>query len=442
MVRDGSNDEQSSCSDSVRADGSHFLRLPGPVALVSPGWPPEAMSNGIVSYTARIRQVLRELGVRVFVVAPVACGYDEASDLDVVDSNSDCEKKSVLERAAQSLCCRLGVDRSGWRRLTKRLALRLSQLESDHGLKLAQMEESFGWAASVANALPIPLVVRAAGPWFLVGPSQGVPADRAFGRRVRAEGVALRTAAGVISPSRFVLDAISDYYGFVPDISAAIPSPIATCPPDGRWKLEDSAKGRVLFVGRFDRCKGGDLVIQAFAGIARQHPEARLVFVGPDTGMIPVTGGPNVHLSEFLDKMAGSIGDRRRIEVLGRQTPAQINRLRLECQVSVVCSRFENFPNTVLEAMSQGCPIVASDVGGIPEMIQHERNGLLCRSGDPEDLAAKILTLLGNPELAAKLGRQAVIDAEQRYHPRIIAEKVLAFYQRVIDSWARKTKNS
>jgi len=57
-------------------------------------------------------------------------------------------------------------------------------------------------------------------------------------------------------------------------------------------------------------------------------------------------------------------------------------------------------------------------------------------------LAAKILTLLGSPELAARLGRQAVIDAEQRYHPRIIAEKVLALYQRVIDSWARKTKNS
>ena len=148
-----------------------------------------------------------------------------------------------------------------------------------------------------------------------------------------------------------------------------------------------------------------------------------------------------MHLPELIDQIIDCVGDRGRIEVLGRQTPEQITRLRLDCQVCVVCSRFDNFPNTVLVAMSQGCPIVASDVGGIPEMIQHERNGLLCRPGDSEDLAAKILMVLRNPEFAASLGAQAAIDAETRYHPDKIARQTLAFYRRVIDSSGRKTRS-
>lgn len=435
---DGSTDDQFSGSQPGHAGGSDLLPLRGPVALVTPGWPPEAMSNGIVSYTARIRRVLRALGMRVFVVGPVVCTCSEASGDDVIDVSSDYEKKNMLKRAVQKVCCRLGVDRVGRRRLTKRLAMALDQLVRDHGLQLAQMEESFGWADPVSQTLRVPLIVRAAGPWFLVGPSQGVPADRTFESRVRAEGLGLRSAAGVFAPSRHVLDAISDYYGFVPKVSAVIPSPIAPCTPDKRWRLKGSAKGRILFVGRFDRCKGGDLVIRAFGRVVSEHHDAKLVFVGPDTGMIRAAGGANMHLSEFLDGMGESIVDRGRIEVLGRQTPEQIARLRLDCQVSVVCSRFENFPNTILEAMSQGSPIVASDVGGIPEMIQHERNGLLCRPDDSEDLADKILTLLRDPDFAAGLAAQAAIDAEDRYHPDKIARKTLAFYRRVIGSCTRE----
>ena len=87
---------------------------------------------------------------------------------------------------------------------------------------------------------------------------------------------------------------------------------------------------------------------------------------------------------------------------------------------------------TVTEAMALGCPIVAARVGGIPEIIRDGIDGVLHRVGDPGDLAAQILALLDDPARAAELGRQAAARCEQRFHPAIIAVRMVDFYRQVI----------
>lgn len=79
-----------------------------------------------------------------------------------------------------------------------------------------------------------------------------------------------------------------------------------------------------------------------------------------------------------------------------------------------------------------GCPVVAADAGALPELVQDDRNGLLARAGDAEELADKILALLNDPPRAQRLGRQAAQDASDRYAPRVVAEKMLEFYRRVV----------
>jgi glycosyltransferase involved in cell wall biosynthesis len=108
--------------------------------------------------------------------------------------------------------------------------------------------------------------------------------------------------------------------------------------------------------------------------------------------------------------------------------------------VNVICSRYENFPLTVVEAMALGCPTVAANVGGIPEILQDGVNGLLHRSEDPADLAAKVIYLLKNPVCAAELGRQAASDCERQFYPDVIAGRLLEFYQRVVSK--SKTRKS
>jgi glycosyltransferase involved in cell wall biosynthesis len=86
-----------------------------------------------------------------------------------------------------------------------------------------------------------------------------------------------------------------------------------------------------------------------------------------------------------------------------------------DADLFVLPSRSEAFPNAVIEAMAAGLPVIATDVGGIPEIIRTGENGLLVPPGDPEALAHAIVGLMDQPGLAADLGRAARIDVERYY---------------------------
>jgi glycosyltransferase involved in cell wall biosynthesis len=98
----------------------------------------------------------------------------------------------------------------------------------------------------------------------------------------------------------------------------------------------------------------------------------------------------------------------------------------------VVCSRYETFGLTATEAMSQGCPLVATRAGALPEIVEEGRNGLLCRPGDPDDLAERLCRLFTDPSLAISLGRQASADCRRRFNAGLLAARSVEYYQSVI----------
>src|SRR5262249_14977041 len=144
--------------------------------------------------------------------------------------------------------------------------------------------------------------------------------------------------------------------------------------PSGRWTLDTCDRNFILFVGRFDLHKGADILLRAFAKVAKDRKEIKLLFVGPDTGL-QLDGGV-IRLPEYLTQQIPA-AVRERIEYLGSLPQFKIEKLRTQAYLTIVCSRYDNFPNTVIEAMAAGCPIIATNTGGIPEMIFHGRNGLL-----------------------------------------------------------------
>jgi glycosyltransferase involved in cell wall biosynthesis len=87
----------------------------------------------------------------------------------------------------------------------------------------------------------------------------------------------------------------------------------------------------------------------------------------------------------------------------------------MAADIFVLPSRSEAFPNAVLEAMAAGLPIVASDVGGIPELVENGRTGLLVRAGQPKALADGLCELMADPARAARLGETARSVAQARY---------------------------
>jgi 1,4-alpha-glucan branching enzyme len=150
--------------------------------------------------------------------------------------------------------------------------------------------------------------------------------------------------------------------------------------------------------------------------------------------------GQRLSLAEYLTERASDVADR--IDWLGRLRNSSLAELRRQAFITIVGSRYENFPLVVLEAAAYGCPLVATRTGGIAEIIEDGVNGVLARPGDPDDLAAAVLRLLEAPELAARLARQAGEDAALRYHPDAIARETAAFHQAVLDNRSLRTSRS
>ena len=121
------------------------------------------------------------------------------------------------------------------------------------------------------------------------------------------------------------------------------------------------------------------------------------------------------------------------MDILGQTRRNNLPELRRRAYATVVASRYELVGMVVLEAMAYGCPLVATRAGGIPEILEDGVNSLLCRPGDPLELAATLRLLLDDPQLAARLGTRAAEEAARRYDPATIARQTAAFHLDVID---------
>ena len=304
---------------------------------------------------------------------------------------------------------------------------------AERDIQLVEVEESFGMATWLQRALSIPVCVRLHGPWFLNGPAVGGAGDVGFRRRVSAEGRAIADAVALTSSSLDVLERTRAFYGLALEQAQVIHPPTTPVPAADQWRLEGCDPRQILFIGRFDRHKGGDLIIEAFGRVRQAVPDVRLCFAGPDRGFVD-DGGRRWNLAEFVaDRLPGAV-ESGRLTLLGQQPFSALASLRRRAMITVICSRYENAPRALIEAMALGCPIVAARVGGIPEIIRDGVDGLLHRGGDPEDLAAKIVALVADPGRAAELGRSAAARCEREFHPVAIASRTVDHYRRVLQT--------
>lgn len=410
------------------------------VVLVSPGWPPGRIVNGIVSAVATSKKAFDALGVHCSVVS--ISQMDHCEDWQdnvyhVASFDRTTRVQRVWQRLMNGIMRIVAVEAHPGAETYPRVHIpgfesALDSIQGRQRVDLIEVEESFGLPDFVPRHSRLPVVARLHGPWILTGAASGAEPNEAFQNRVRAEGAAIINANGVSSPSRFVLRAVEERYQTELPLSAVIPNAVEAVAESSIWNPQTADSSHVLFVGRFDRLKGADLCLRALVKVLEQRPQTQLTIVGPDHGIVDEKTDRNRCAKEWLNDEIQSTQLRSRINLRGSLSRAEIVSLRCNAAVTLVPSRFENFPNTVLEAMAQGCPIVASRVGGIPEIIEHERNGMLCAVEDVDDLAAKILTLLKNRSFAADLGRKALHDSHIHYSPITVAKRNLEFYEEVI----------
>ena len=137
--------------------------------------------------------------------------------------------------------------------------------------------------------------------------------------------------------------------------------------------------------------KGHGDLIDAARTILKEHPEARFVFAGDG------------EMRQFFEDQVRAAGLQEMFIFLGHRT--DIPALLASCDIGVLASRTEGLPNAVLEYMAAGLPVVATTVGGVPEIIENEANGLLIPPENPAALSGALLRLLKDEEMRKRLGK-------------------------------------
>ena len=414
---------------SNQRQGAHAMSpTPLTVLYFTPSWPPASSNNGIVTYVGNLRPALARLGHRAFVVS--MAGASRASDRDVIDVAGFLRTQPIADLVDKVLS-RVGCSCNSVRYQARHFAHVVHSITQADPVDLVEIEESFGIAAQLAPRVRVPVVVRLHGPWFLAARALALPEDTTFRWRVAHEGRAIARAAGLSSPSHDTLEQVRRRYGLVLPVAEIIPNAGPDVPAECCWVRQDCEPNTVLFVGRFDRLKGGDLAIQAFHELAKTNPSVRLVFVGPDRGFRDEKH-QTIDLATYISVAVPEPTIRSRIEVKGPLRLEAIAELRRRAGVTIVPSRYENFPMTVLEALAHGCPVVAADAGGIPELVRDGDNGRLFRSGDARHLATVVGTLLGDPAAAEAIGQRARAHYLENFAPDVVAEKMVTFYRKVL----------
>jgi glycosyltransferase involved in cell wall biosynthesis len=230
-------------------------------------------------------------------------------------------------------------------------------------------------------------------------------------RAIRDLGV--RHAAHVVCPSSYMVElAIS--WGARPEHVTLLPNPAPRAEDAGSATLED--RPALVFAGRLTAQKDLGLAFEALSYV----PEAHLSVVGD--------GPDRPRLEQLRDDLG--LGDR--VRFLGPQPRSEALGLMRAADVVVLSSAWENFPHGVVEALAVGTPVVATRVGGVPEIVVDGENGLLVEPGDAAAFGGALRRILDDRPLRERFAARAA-DSVARYS----ADEIYGRLEAILEQAAR-----
>lgn len=226
----------------------------------------------------------------------------------------------------------------------------------------------------------------------------------------------LARADAVIVPSGF-LEHVFGKFGFATQVVPNIVNleRFAAAPP-----VSAARQGVRLLVARnLEPIYDNATALRTLALVRAHDPHATLVIAG---------SGP---LREELERLAAQLGLAQAVTFTGRVDNAGMAALYRGADVMLNCSLVDNMPNSVLESLACGVPVVSTDVGGVPYLVEHGRTALLVPPGQPQAMADAVLRLAAEPALAAGL-REAGLRQVQQYTWHSVRPRLLAVYRAVV----------
>jgi len=244
---------------------------------------------------------------------------------------------------------------------------------------------------------------------------------RAFYDR-RLAGPIVRAAARVIVQTREEERLLGTLGLALPRVDVIPPgyAPLATAAPPGTFRAQYGIAGPyILFVGRLASNKGLLPLVEAFAVVAEDHPDATLVLVGEDGGM-----------RGAVEAASTRAGLGARVRILGHvQDDDVLADAYRDARLTVLPSEYEAFGLVLLESLAQGTPVVASRVGGIPEFVPDGKAGLLVPPNDAGELARSIGQLWTDETLARTMGAYGREHVVPQYTWDRLVDRLETLYQ-------------
>lgn len=210
--------------------------------------------------------------------------------------------------------------------------------------------------------------------------------DAIIGRDVRAASWVTACSDSVLRNARHHVPAIADR-------SSAILNSLP--PPNIARRTPPPEQPELLYVGRLIHKKGVDLLLRAIDRLGSRSPAPNLTVVGQGDD------------EDSFKKLTEELGITQRVTFVGSLDREAVFERMSKCSMVIVPSRIEPFGLVALEAAQMGCPVVASRVDGLPEVVLDHKTGLLVKPDDVDALASAIETLIESPADAERMGCQA-----------------------------------
>ncbi len=231
----------------------------------------------------------------------------------------------------------------------------------------------------------------------------GVPARiKRFPKRYLA---LLKKADKITCPSPYIADVLNRY--MVPCLVIENIIPLSQY----RFVPKESFRPTILWMRAFSDIYNPEMAIRAIAIVKQVYPDTKMYMAGPDLGSLP---SALMLINELvLDS---------NIEIVGFADKEKKQQLAEACDIYVSTNRIDNSPVTFTEMWVLGLPVISTNVGGVPYMIQDGVNGMLVNSNDHEALAEKIILIIKDAAQSKQMVQQAFSDVG-KYDEKVVLKK-------------------
>jgi glycogen synthase len=246
---------------------------------------------------------------------------------------------------------------------------------------------------------------------------------------IEGEKWLLENSEYIMANSRAVVKDLEEIYNVIlQDKAFLVPHGINNIDDNELIFDMQSNNVNLLFVGRFEKRKGIDLLLSVLPKLMESYQNLTVTLVGDHS----IVFDQNTTAWENFSKIHSQKSWFSRIEVPGIVSNNALHEYYKKCDIFVAPSRYESFGLIFLEAMRYGKPCIGTNVGGIPEIINHDIDGLLIDNEDTLALSNAIVTLLNDREFLNKLAKNALSTQRLKFSNSLMAENALNEYSSIV----------